>query len=133
MPQADVKGKVTITPVERKSDERGWLAELFDVEIPKGLVYTFQSKPGAVRGRHYHTRKSEWFCVLKGKVQVTLKDRASGTTTQQVLDGDGETRKIHVPPGFTHTFTTIGPGDSLVVAYVGEGFDPKDPDTFPDP
>ncbi|MCM8811706.1 MAG: WxcM-like domain-containing protein [Candidatus Omnitrophica bacterium] len=100
--------------------------------MPRGLIYAFQSKPGAVRGRHYHKRKSEWFCVLRGKIRVTLKDTTTGEISEHELNGQTATYKLFVPPGFTHTFTTIGPEDSIVVAYVNETFDPKDPDTFPD-
>ncbi len=107
--------------------------EIFCRELQKGLVYGFHSKPGTVRGHHYHKKKSEWFCVLRGKVKVTLKNLSSGQTEEYLLDGDASSQKIFVPPGTSHTFTTLGPEESFVVAYVSEAFDPRNPDTFSDP
>ncbi len=126
-------GEAALTPLVRKSDQRGWLSEIFCQELPKGLVYGFQSKPGAVRGGHYHTRKSESFCVLKGTVKAVLKNRLTGESTEHILDGTNRTQKLLVPPGTTHTFTTLGPEDSLIIAYVDETFNSDDPDTFLDP
>ena len=120
------------TPLVRKSDDRGWLAEIFTQELSGGLVYGFQSKPGAVRGGHYHTRKSECFCILKGKVKAVLKNRLTGESAEYILDGTHQTQKLLVPPGTTHTFTTLGPEDSVIIAYVDEVFDAEDPDTFID-
>ncbi len=82
-PSAESQNAQALTPIVRKNDPRGWLVEIFSLELSQGLVYAFQSNPGAVRGGHYHTRKSEWFCVLKGRVQVFLKNRMTGKIREE--------------------------------------------------
>ena len=49
------------TAPELKSDERGWLFELIKSE-KAGQIFISTTKPGKVRGNHYHDTKVEKFC-----------------------------------------------------------------------
>ena len=72
----DVKVKI----LDIKKDDRGWFAEIVrreDVnhpDKPLGQMYVTTANPGQTKGKHYHTRKTEWFCVIKGKGLLTLVD-----------------------------------------------------------
>ena len=52
--------------LETKQDDRGKLIEIFTFHEPAaGLILYSTTKPGITRGNHYHTRKKEYFCVIK--------------------------------------------------------------------
>ena len=49
--------------LEIKEDERGNFIEVF--KIPEfGQVSYSTTKPGIIRGNHYHTRKKKFFALL---------------------------------------------------------------------
>lgn len=115
--------------LEKKEDSRGWLVEIFKEELPGGQVYYFTSKPGVVRGNHWHNRKEEWFCCLQGKVKITLEEE-SGIKEEIILDSEKEITKVFIPKKMIHTVENIGEMESAVLAFINEKFDPQDPDTF---
>ena len=60
---------VVIRPLEIKSDQRGWLLELFrSDELPESLrpemAYLSQTEPGYTRGPHEHTEQTDCFVFL---------------------------------------------------------------------
>lgn len=111
-----------------KRDERGFLAELF--RIPgAGQLFFSTSKPGAVRGNHYHSRKIERFCVIEGKAKIRLRDRETGEIKEYFVSGDTP-EIIDMPINWTHNITNIGYGEMKLLVWVNEVFDTEDPDTY---
>src|SRR3989344_4113572 len=68
----------SIIPIDKKTDDRGWLAELIKKSYLKrktfGQFFITTAKPGVTKGNHYHTRKQEFFIVIKGVALLTLED-----------------------------------------------------------
>lgn len=117
-----------IEKLEIKKDERGSLIEIFKIPRVCQVFYSV-SKPGVVRGNHYHTRKIERFCVISGKAKIALRNRETNKTKEYYVSGD-EPCIIEVPINWTHNIKNIGDSEMRLLVWVNEVFDPKDPDTY---
>jgi UDP-2-acetamido-2,6-beta-L-arabino-hexul-4-ose reductase len=72
--------------LEIKSDERGNFVEVF--KIPGfGQVSYSTTKPGAIRGNHYHTRKKEIFCVIEGEAKIRQRNRETNEIEEKIVSG----------------------------------------------
>lgn len=124
---------VKIKKLDVRSDERGWFAEILradEVENPKlGQFYVTTATVGQTKGKHYHERKVEWFCVIKGKALLTLIENKSGEK-QEIEMGDGNIVTVEIPPGVWHAIKNQGADDMFLVAHISEVYNPEDPDTF---
>jgi len=110
------------------SDNRGSLFEVVKQE-GAGQVFFSTTKPGVTRGNHYHTRKMEKFCVVKG--QGLIKMRRIGTDKVIEFRVSGENpSSVEMPIYYTHNITNVGNEDMLTLFWTNELFDPQDPDTF---
>lgn len=125
--------EIDIKKLDMKRDERGWLAEVIKTEDvgshPFGLIHITTAKPGYTKGGHFHKRKTEWFCVIKGQGQLFLKDLESGEEKSLKL-WEEDMSLVRIPPFIFHSIKNVGNDEMYVLAYVSEGFDPKDPDTY---
>ena len=129
----DFSTKIEIKKLDIKSDERGWLTEILSTSDsgnkPFGLIHVTTAKPGFVKGKHHHKRKTEWFCVIKGEAKLMLKDLK--TKESRVIHlGEGNMLVVKIPPNIFHSIENIGNDEMYLLAYVDEAFDPKDPDTY---
>ncbi len=117
-----------IENIEIKKDERGFLMEIF--KIPGvGQVFYSVSRPGIVRGNHYHTRKIEKFCVIEGEARISLRNRETGE--KKDIDVSGATPQIvEMPIGWTHNIKNTGDAEMKLIIWTNEVFNPEDPDTF---
>jgi dTDP-4-dehydrorhamnose 3,5-epimerase-like enzyme len=71
--------RVVIKELSLFRDERGWLAEILasdDNSEKIKQIHFALSKPGAVRGNHYHKNRTEWLCVTSGAGRILLEDSA---------------------------------------------------------
>ncbi len=117
----------------RKTDERGWLAELMRTEDVSngtfGQLLITTAKPGLEKGGHYHLRKREWYIVLQGKGQIRIWDKKSSETA--TLDVDGEHLiLVEIPIGFFHSIKNTGVDELHVLVYLSEAYNPEDSDTY---
>lgn len=129
----NILNKIKIKKLNIKSDQRGWLVEVLsssDVNNrPFGLIHVTTAKPGFIKGEHYHKRKTEWFCVIKGEGKLMLRDLDT-QKTREIMLGEDSMSIVEIPPYIFHSIKNIGNEDLYLLAYVSESFDPKDPDTF---
>lgn len=131
--EGDMRG-VTINRLEVKEDERGWLAEIVrkeelvrNQEFGQFMVTT--ANPGCVKGNHYHTRKFEWYCVLKGKARLMLADNQS-EEREEILLSEHQLSTVTISPQVTHAIENVGEEMMYLLVYIDESFNEKDPDTF---
>jgi len=116
------------TAPEMKRDERGWLFELIKSE-KAGQIFISTTKPGKVRGNHYHDTKVEKFCLVKGKALISL--RKVNSAEQYAFDVDDTSIQIvDIPPGYTHAIQNTGTEDCIVLFWANEVMDPTRPDTY---
>lgn len=114
--------------LEVKKDDRGRLVEVF--KIPEfGQVHYSTSKPGVVRGNHYHTRKEEKFCVVEGEARVVLRNRETGKVEEFFVTGENP-EVIDIPKNWVHNVKNTGQGELKLLVWANEIYNPDDPDTF---
>lgn len=127
----DIKTK----QLKKHIDSRGWLAEIFRPEdvnkTIKGQVTVTTAYPGIIKANHYHKKMNEWYCVIKGKMHLVLKDTETGEKNEIVLS-DEDLRIIKIEPGIAHGFKNIGEDMLFVLMYIDKPFDPNNTDTYPE-
>jgi len=112
------------------SDDRGSLAEFLKSDSA-GQLFISRTRPGAVRGNHYHHTKTEKFLVVEGEGIIRFR-RVDGTG--EILEYSvrgSDYRVVDIPPDYTHSIENVGTGELVVFFWASEIFDPKAPDTFP--
>lgn len=126
--------ELKIKKIDVKEDSRGSFFEVLrseDVsEKTLGQISFTTARPGEIKGNHYHTRKIEWFCVVKGKGLMIVLDEKTGERKEYPM-GEGNMIAIEIIPPYPHAIKNIGIDDMYVLLYVDEPFNPSDPDTYP--
>ena len=110
------------------ADARGELFEIIKLRKSAGQVFFSTTRPGIVRGNHYHTRKMERFCVMQGSAALRL--RRVGTTDAVELTLDKAPVFVEIPIFHTHHIENTGDGDLHVLFWSNEIYDPEDADTY---
>lgn len=115
---------VTIRPLAKFIDERGWLAELFredetDPEAMPVMAYISMTQPGIARGPHEHVDQTDFFCFIgpsnfKIYLWDTRKDSPTSGIRQVVFAGIDTPRMVIVPPGVVHAYRNIGTENGIV-------------------
>lgn len=115
-------------PLDTHSDARGSFTEFLRTE-ERGQVSVNITKPGIVKGNHWHHTKNEKFLVVKGEGVIRFrKPHETGVVTYHV-SGDKLT-VVDIPTGYTHNIENTGEGEMVTVMWASEPFDPAHPDTY---
>jgi len=114
--------------LEIKEDERGKLIEVFKIPNFGQILYS-TSRPGVVRGNHYHTRKQEKFCVVDGKAKISLRNRKTNELKEYYVSGE-KPEVVDMIVSWTHNIENVGKDELKLLIWVNEIFDPNDPDTY---
>ena len=122
-------------PLEAHADDRGFFAEFLRTP-ERGQISVNVSKPGIVKGNHWHSMKWEKFLVVSGEGLVRLRrvgtDREGNAhpVAEYRVDGAHPT-VVEIAPGFTHSIANLSAERDLVtVMWASECFDPERPDTY---
>ena len=110
------------------SDDRGSLFEVVKQE-GAGQVFFSTTKPGITRGNHYHTRKMEKFCVVRGEGLIKMRRIGTDKVIEYKVSGESPS-SVEMPIYYTHNITNVGDEEMLTLFWTNEVFDPNDPDTF---
>ncbi len=110
------------------SDARGQLFEILRL-AGGGEIFFSTTKPGVIRGNHFHSRKIEWFCVVRGEAVIRLRRVGDDSVREFRVSGDSP-QFISIPPLFTHQIENVGNEDLLTMFWCNEIFQASDPDTF---
>ncbi len=125
--------KLKIKRINVKSDSRGRLAEIIRPEDIKkaqfGQLILTVAYPGEVRGNHYHKRKTEWYCVIRGKAILTIISNKTRERKETIM-GENEFVLVEIPPNYFHSIRNVGKEEMMLLVYVNEPFDPMDQDTY---
>jgi len=114
--------------LEIKSDQRGSLAEF--IKSPSmGQIFISHTRPGIIRGDHYHHTKTEKFLVVQGDALIRFRQIESDQIIEHLVCG-GDYRVLDIPPGYTHSIENIGHDDLVTLFWASEMFDPAKPDTI---
>lgn len=123
-----------IDVLDVKRDERGWLSEILRCSsLPAGAqmsqLFMTVGNPGKTKGKHYHTRKTEWFSVVSGEAKLFLRDTRTGEE-RMVPMGEQNMVTVAIPPHVAHAIACDGDRPFYLIVVVSEEFNPQDPDTF---
>lgn len=115
-------------------DDRGSFTELVHT-INCGQVSINISKPGIIKGQHWHHTKWEQFIVISGHglIQLRNENDPEGEILNYEVSGE-HIQSVIMLPGYTHNIINLSETENLVtVMYCNEIFNPSRPDTFFDP
>jgi len=109
-------------------DDRG---SLFEAARGGGGGQTFLSwtRPGVVRGNHFHRRKVERFVVVEGQADIHVRSIFDDEVHTFPVRGD-EPVAIDMPTLHTHSIVNTGDSQLLTLFWAHEVFDSEDPDTY---
>lgn len=100
--------KVTIKKLNKMSDERGWLAEIFRKDSDKlnpAMAYVSFTKAGIVRGPHEHKEQTDNFVFCgPGNVEFHIWENQQHAT---MVVGEDNPSIIIVPPGVVHGYKAL--------------------------
>lgn len=113
------------------NDETGLFQELARIKDVKfGQISLLVINSGCSRGGHYHTRKEEWFCCIRGQCRMNLKNIHSLASKDILLD-EATREFIKVEPFWSHTLTNISDENTCdIIIIISEEYNESDPDTF---
>ncbi|MDB4609506.1 NAD-dependent epimerase/dehydratase family protein [Verrucomicrobia bacterium] len=114
--------------LKQRNDPRGSLAEFVKSESA-GQIFVSRTKPGIIRGNHFHHTKTEKFLVLEGQAVIRFRRFGENEVIEHKVDGR-DYRVLDIPPGYTHSIENVGQGDMVTLFWASETFDPERPDTY---
>lgn len=115
-------------PLNMHCDNRGSFTEFLKTK-ERGQVSVNISKPGIVKGNHWHNTKNEKFLVVHGKGLIRLRKVGTSEVIEYYVSGD-KLEVVDIPCGYTHSIANIGDDDMATVMWVNEVFDPNHSDTY---
>ena len=109
------------------SDSRGAVFEPLELEqiALQRNTHVVISKPGAVRGNHYHLLGTEIIAVM-GPARVRIKEN------DEIRDIDVPVEKVYrftFPPHVSHAIKNLGEQPNILAAFNTCVHDPENPDT----
>lgn len=109
-------------------DSRGSFTEF--IRTPeRGQISVNISKPGIVKGNHWHHTKNEKFLIVSGKGVIRFRKIGSDEIIEYYAGG-GDMKVIDIPPGYTHHIVNLGEDDLITIMWANEPYDPEKPDTY---
>lgn len=115
-------------PLKMNVDHRGSFTEF--IRTPeRGQVSVNISKPGIVKGNHWHHTKNEKFLVVSGQGVIRFRKLDSTEVIEYHVSGE-KLEVVDIPTGYTHNIENLGDCDMVTIMWANEAFDPSKPDTF---
>ena len=116
-------------------DARGSFTEIIR-SVAGGQFSVNVSKPGAVKGNHWHNTKNEKFVVVSGEGLIKLRkigldENGNKYPVYEFKVSGEDIRVVDMIPGYTHSIKNLSRDKDLVTfMWADECFDPSKPDTF---
>lgn len=115
-------------PLPMHCDARGSFTEFLRTP-ERGQMSVNISKPGVVKGNHWHHSKNEKFLVVSGQAVIRFRQVDSTEVTEYQVSGE-RLEVVDIPTGYTHNIENVGEGDLVTLMWANEPFDPDHPDTI---
>lgn len=115
-------------PLAMHCDSRGSFTEFLRTK-ERGQVSVNISKPGILKGDHWHDTKHEIFLVVSGTGVIRLRRLDDEAVIEICVSGE-KLEPVLIPPGYVHHIENIGETDMVTVMWANEVFDPERPDTY---
>ncbi|MFT4104642.1 MAG: capsular polysaccharide biosynthesis protein CapF [Lacrimispora sp.] len=115
-------------PLKMNIDERGSFTEILRTS-DCGQFSVNISKPGIVKGNHWHHTKNEKFVVVSGKGLIQFRKIDNNEVINYHVSGD-KIEVVDIPTGYTHNIINEGDTDLVTFMWCNECFNPEKPDTY---
>ena len=115
-------------PLKMNVDQRGSFTEFLKTP-DRGQVSVNISKPGIVKGNHWHHSKNEKFLVVSGEGIIRFRAIDGSDVLEYRVKGDN-LEVVDIPTGYTHNIENLGDTDMVTIMWANEPFDPAKPDTY---
>jgi len=115
-------------PLELNSDERGSIVDIF-YNSKIDHVAVIKSKPGIIRGNHYHKDTTQHILITHGSLEYWYKKLDSEDKSEKILMSKGDF--ISTPPYEIHALKIGLEGNEFIVFSEGKrGGKDYESDTF---
>lgn len=116
-------------PLKMNVDARGSFTEIIRT-ADYGQFSVNISKPGVIKGQHWHHTKEEKFVVVSGHGLIQLRKIGTDEVINFEVSGD-KIEVVEMLPGYTHNIVNLSQDKDLVTfMWCNECFDPNRPDTY---
>jgi UDP-2-acetamido-2,6-beta-L-arabino-hexul-4-ose reductase len=115
-------------PLKMKVDNRGSFTEFIRTNN-RGQVSVNISKPGTVKGNHWHHTKNEKFLVVSGTGVIRFRRIGTSEVIEYHVGGE-KMEVVDIPTGYTHNIENLGTIDMVTIMWASEAFDDAKPDTW---
>ncbi len=117
-------------PLNMNIDERGSFTEILRT-ASHGQFSVNISKPGIVKGNHWHHTKNEKFLVVKGKGVIRFRNMMEpNSEVIEYFVSDEKLEVVDIPTGYTHNIENLGDDDMVTFMWCNECFNKDKPDTY---
>lgn len=114
--------------LKMNKDERGSFTEF--IRTPdRGQVSVNITRPGIIKGNHWHDSKNEKFLVVQGKGLIRFRKTGEEKILEYYVNSD-ELTVVDIPTGYVHNIINTGDVDMVTIMWASEAFDPGKPDTY---
>lgn len=114
---------MNITSIPTHNDSRRQLVEVLGrIQINEPIKHLYFSviNPGQWVANHYHKKKKEWLCILRGKVEITVGEEVEIIT---------EPKLIEIPLNTWHLLRTFDE-PVLLLGIGNQPYNPNESDDF---
>ncbi len=111
-----------------RHDDRGSFTEFIKIAA-YSQVSVNVSKPGVIKGNHWHKTKVEKFLVVRGEAEIVFKNYYDDETISYYVS-DKKYEVVDIPPGYSHSIKNIGDEDLVTVIWANEVYSHEEPDTY---
>jgi len=115
-------------PLKMNVDNRGSFTEIIRT-AERGQFSVNISKPGIIKGNHWHHSKNEKFLVVSGIGIIRFRKIGESDIIEYPVSGD-KLEVVDIPTGYTHNIENLGDNDLVTFMWANECFNPKKPDTY---
>ena len=115
-------------PLKMNCDKRGSFTEI--IRTPdRGQFSVNITKPGIIKGNHWHHTKNEKFIVVSGNGVIRFRSLDNKEVLEYFVSGE-KIEVVDIPPGYTHSIENIGNTDLVTLMWCSECYNPERPDTY---
>lgn len=126
---------ITIKPIKRFSDERGFFTEVMrkdwkdlfaeDKIAQANLSVTY---PGVIRAWHRHLRgQTDYFIVLKGAIKICAYDEKT-EELNEIISTSQDMQIVRMPGHYWHGFKAFGNEPAMLLYFSTNLYDYANPD-----
>jgi UDP-2-acetamido-2,6-beta-L-arabino-hexul-4-ose reductase len=113
------------------ADPRGVLFETSRAHGGTSQTFVSTTRPGHIRGDHYHLHKIERFFVVSGEAEISVRRLLSDEIVRFRMSAEGP-GFVDMPTLWVHNIKNVGQGDLVTVFWTNQLLDSDKPDQYPE-